>query len=127
MDNLPRRETLYVNREDFRQVEEEERNNYLLKILENIGVPVEGLFENNSIKNRIKLKELLSKYKVTVVLESSGDMDIYYESDLIAKWFKPRYILRQDHSEPDPSKKLFFEMILDYVSVWDETQEEENE
>jgi len=49
-----------------------------------------------------------------------GGLKIYHEKDIIGEWFKCEYILKKDIGEIDPRKKLFFEMKVNFWSVFED-------
>lgn len=123
-------ETLYLNREDAKSVEEEERDLFVKAILAELDLP--GLDEIwadehlESVEKKIELKRLLAKYNIEI-LEQDRSVEIYVERELIAIWRKPRFRLLTDMKQISPSKKLFYEMTIDCESIFDEQEEEEQE
>lgn len=124
------KQVLYIDREDYRKIEEEERNKFVKNVLLAMDLPIEDIWPGLelSTEEKIALRQLLGKYKV-LIAGHGRDVEIYVENELIAHWRQPRYRLMVDNSELDPSKKVFFEMTLDYSSVFDTedewTEEEE--
>jgi hypothetical protein len=104
------------------QVEEEEKSVFLKAILENIGVPIENIWaEDNSLtmQGKVKLHSTLSSYNMVMVDDRDGGLKIYVDKDIIGIWKKPSYILKMDHSQIDPKKKLFLEMHTDCWTVFE--------
>ena len=126
------KQVFYIDREDYRKTEEEERNKFVKNVLLEIGLPVDEVWSGVelSTEEKIALRQLIGKYNV-LITGHGRDVEIYVENELIAQWRQPRYRLMVDNSELDPSKKVFFEMTLDYSSVFDDENEwdekEENE
>jgi hypothetical protein len=115
--------TFYINREDAKTVEEEERHNFLRSILTSIGIPFEDIWpEDAEITNKIKieLRSLLQKYDITILDKADKSTDIYVDKDLIGQWKRPTYKLKHDASQIVHSKKVFLEMTIEYESVFDE-------
>jgi hypothetical protein len=120
--------TILLNsNENTRRIEDEEKTRFVRLILEAMGLPLEDLWDedgNLPIDNKIKFRALLSKYGVQVIDDTDGEVKIYVDKDLVAIWEKPRYILRRDPSELDPTRKLFLEM---HVKNWSLFEENNNE
>lgn len=111
--------------ENTHQVEEEEKSLFVRGVLENIGLPLENVWEGDdpliSLQAKMKLRQVLSSYDVLVVDDRDGGLQIYVDKDMIAQWNKPSYILKKDHSQIDPKKKMFLEMHTDTWSVFENT------
>lgn len=116
--------TIFINREDIKIVDEE-RNKFIKATLEELGLPLEDIWpeEELTIEQKQKFRTLLQKYDVSVVLGADKTVDIYVGKDCIAKWYKPHFKLRTDHSQIDPAKKVYFEVEINYYSVFEEKDE----
>lgn len=116
---------IYINREDAREVEEEERDRFIKAVLEELGLPIQEVWpdEKLTIEQKQKFRILLDKYDVSIIFAGGGAVDIYVGKDCIAKWTKPHFKLRTDHSQVDPAKKIYLEMEIDYYSVFEEKEE----
>jgi hypothetical protein len=109
--------------ENFRQVEEEERNKFLRDLLDQMGVPIEDLWEDGkslSVEQRIKLREILPHFNVQIVDDSDGHVIVYVDKEKVGEFFKSSYKLRQDLSQLDPKKRLFTEMEINFWSIFEE-------
>ena len=116
--------SIYIDREDFKKVEEQEKFTWTIKIISSIGITTEELeipenVEDLTVEFRKNMRGLLQKYDIKIVDEHDGNLKIYVEDNLIGEWHKPQYILRTDLSAIEPSKRLYTEMILDHWSVFD--------
>ena len=120
--------TILLNsNENTRQVEDEEKTRFVRLILETMGLPLEDIWDedgNLSVDNKIKFRALLSKYGVQVIDNTDGEVKIYADKDLVAIWEKPKYVLRKDQSELDPTRKLFLEMHVKNWSLFEEINNE---
>lgn len=108
--------------ENVRQVEEEEKSKFIKDILIQIGLPVEEFWTSDkplSVKERIKLREILSAYNIIIIDDLDGHMQIFVENDLVAEWNKCSYKLKKDLRQIDPKKRLFLEMTIDTWSVFE--------
>ena len=116
--------SIYIDREDVRKTEEQEKFTWTINVISNIGITSDELeipenVEELSVEFRKNMRALLQKFDVKIVDEHDGNIKIYVEDNLIAEWHKPQYILRTDLSAIEPSKRLFVEMITDHWSVFD--------
>jgi len=120
--------TILLNsNENTRKVEEEEKSNFVRSILTEMGLPLEGIYDENgmlSYEGKVNLRSLLSKYGVQVIDTYEGEIKIYADRDLVASWNKPKYVLRQDLSELDPTKRLFLEMHINNWSIFEDATAE---
>lgn len=102
------------------QIEREEKQIFLKNILEQIGVPINELWNADielSIELQMKINDLMKKYLIQVVDENGGDMNIYVEQEKIATWYKPFYKLKKDITNLDPKNQMFLEMEIDTWSI----------
>lgn len=113
-----------INREDYNSFTDEAKYNFIKDVFLNIGLPVEGCYPENykeqTVKQRIELRELLKKFNV-ILSENSREMaEIIVDGKVIAKWSKPFCTLKQDYQTLDPQKKYYLEVKLDCYSIFDE-------
>lgn len=113
--------TIFVDRDNYKEVEEEEKNRFLKGVLQDIGIPVEDVWPglSLSVEEKIELRKMLGKYDITI-LGQGGNVEIYVKDELVASWSRPRYRLLVDDKELDPAKKLFLEMTINCSSIFDE-------
>jgi hypothetical protein len=120
--------TILLNsNENTRQVEHEERENFIRSVLGEMGLPLEDVYEDDgslSLDGKVRLRSLLGQYGVQVIDNRDGEVKIYADRELVAIWNKPKYSLRKDLLELDPTKKLFLEMRINSWSVFEETTSE---
>lgn len=120
--------TLLLNHdENTKLVEEEERNKFLYALLEQIGIPVNEFWTNDSvltIEQRMKLRNILSTYNIQVIDDLDGHMQVYVEDDLVGEWFKCEYKLKRDLRQRDLKKQLYLEMQVNYWSIFEEQESE---
>ena len=115
--------SIYIDREDVKSTEEQEKFSWIINTISNIGIVEELQIPENvedlSVEFRKNMRGLLQKFDIKIVDERDGNIKIYVEDNLIGEWHKPQYILHTDRSAIEPSKRLFVEMILDHWSVFD--------
>lgn len=114
--------------ESTRKVEEEERTRFLRNVLEQMGIPVNEFWSEESVNltvsQKIKLRQILSTYSVQVLDDVDGNLQIFMDNEKIASWEKPLYKLKKDLREIDPRKKLYLEMLIDCWTIFDDSTEE---
>lgn len=116
--------TILLNyNENTRQVENEERDNFLYSLLEKMGLPIADIWNSGEpleISQKIKLRELLTTYNVQVIDEADGHMQVFVDRELVGEWNKCTYKLKKDLQQLDRKKQLYLEMTTDCWSVFDE-------
>lgn len=87
-----------------------------------IGVPVDDVWPNLelTIDDKIKLRDMLSKLNIDIIDVGDREYELYHEDDLLAKWYKPRYVLKRDLGARTLNRQLFYEMIIKTWSVFEE-------
>lgn len=116
--------------ENVQEVEEEEKTRYLRSILEQMGIPIQEFWTTDSklsIKQRMKLREILGKWGVQVIDDLDGHMQIYVEGELVAEWLKSTYKLKRDLRERDPRKQMYLEMEVNCWSLFEESELQEQQ
>jgi hypothetical protein len=117
--------SIYIDRSDAKEIEEEERNLFIRSILEQLGVPLDQIWPDISltIENKIKLRQLLSKLEIEIIDTGDRGCTIYNNDTKLGEWFKPKFILREDKKARTLSKKLYYEMVIKTWSVFDQQEE----
>lgn len=122
--------TILLNyNENIRKVEEEEKNRFLYCLLEQMGIPIADFWsvdEALSAAQKIKLMGLLSSYAIQVLDDHEGNLTVYAENELVGEWHKCSYKMKKDLRQLDPKKRLYFEMEINYWSIFDDAPENEN-
>ncbi len=113
--------SIYLDREDSKSVEEEERNLFIKSILSEVGVPLEDVWPDISlnVEQKIKLRALLEKLGIEIINDGDRGSEIYYQNNLLAKWNKPTFLLREDKKAKNLNKRLYFEMVISTWSVFE--------
>jgi hypothetical protein len=113
---------LLNHNENLPQVEEEEKSKFVRTTLEEVGIPLEGTWDENgqlSVQGKIKLRSLLGTFEIEIIDNQGEDLQIYHQNNLIGEWRKPRYVLKEDYNARDPRKKFFLEMHIDFSSIFE--------
>lgn len=132
----------WADRDNYREVEQEWKYEWIFYILSNIGLAEEvlmdcfpeGGFEDFGIDHRQKLRKHCDDHNITIVDDRDGGLKIYVrisydgkeEQVLIAEWKKCLFNLREDREEVNPSKKLYIEIVANPWATFEE-QDENNE
>jgi len=119
--------SIYLDREDAKKVENEESNIFVRSILEKIGVPLKDIWPEIelNVKQKVLLRDLLIKLDIEIINNFDREYEIYCGDNLLAKWSKPKFILREDKKARNPNKRFYYEMVINTWSVFD--QEEKSE
>jgi len=107
-------------KDNTHQIEEEEKFKFLQCLLEMLGFEDEILQANYSdltIEEKINFSQMLDKNKLRVI--DTGDVEVYMEDDLLARWHKPTYKLKRDFSK-DIKNQLYQEMVYNFYTIFDE-------
>ena len=124
---------LLNSNENTRQVEDEEKTRFTREILENLGIPLDNIWDENgemSVDSKIRFRSILSTYNIQVIDDHDGGLKIYVEVEngdnkehtLIGEWKKCTYVLKQDLKQIDPTKKLYLEMNIENWSIFENTE-----
>lgn len=122
---------IFVDREDIRTIEEEEKSNFIKNTLTSIGLPEEDIkncfpVEGKvlSVQNKISLRKLCENFQISIFDDLDGGIKIYVteakEKTLVAEWKKCWFALRIDPSEIDRSKRTFAELHFKWWTVFEE-------
>ena len=120
--------SIYIDREDAKTLEDDERNIFLRSILEQVGVPLEDVWPDISltVEQKVKLRDLLSKLEIQIIDDGDRGYTIYHQDSKLGEWFKPRFILRQDQGARTLSKQLYYEMVIKTWSIFEENENDDN-
>lgn len=112
--------SIFVDREDVKTVEEEERNGFIKDTLKQIGLDIDDIWPEIllSLEEKIKLRDYLNKFDI-LILDTKDTFEIYVGKELVAKWYRPLFALKTDLSEINPSKKIFVEMTIMHESIFE--------
>lgn len=108
-------------KENLKKVEEEEKYRFVKSVLAAIGINIDFWKEDLlSVQDRIKLKGILSSYKISIIDSFDGHLQVFANDDLIGEWRKCTFKIKQDLSIKDPKKRKFIEMETDFWTTFDE-------
>lgn len=101
-----------LQRSEQQEVELREKTNFINDILLRIGFYAsEADFEEIvSMQSLRKLKNLLNKCNIEILDDCNNGIKIYLENKLVAEWFKPSYVLKNNPNVIDPKKRFYLEM-----------------
>lgn len=113
--------SIYLDRDDAKVVEEEERNLFIKSVLEEVGVPLDDVWPDISItvEQKIKLRSLLEKLEIEIIDDGDRGCEIYHNNTKLGQWNKPKFILREDNKARNVHKRYFFEMVINTWSVFE--------
>lgn len=123
---------LAVDREDAIDIAKEFQYIWIRNVLLETGMDIEDCFPEGddsnemSVQQKVKLRKILETNKIEVLDSDSGGINIYFDRELIGIWKKPYYILREDLSQINPKKKLFTIVKIEYWSIFDDDEEEDD-
>lgn len=120
--------SIYIDREDHKSIEEEERNLFLRGVLEEVGVPVDDIWPELelTVEQKVEMRDLLTKLDIDIIADNDRGYKIYHEDSLLAEWFKPRFILREDKGAKVFSSKLYYEMVIKTWSIFEQEESDDN-
>lgn len=113
--------------DNVHSVEEEEKTRFLRSILEQMGLPIQEFWADDSLLNieqKIKLRNLMAMYSIQVIDDRDGHLAIFVEGELVGEWNKCTYKLKRDPSQIDRRKQLYLEMEVNCWSLFEESQNE---
>lgn len=115
------KKSVYLDREDAKIIEVEERNLFFKGVLEELGVPLEEVWPDISmtVDQKISFRNLLDKLEIFIIDNGDREYTIYNKDILLAKWYKPKFVLHKDLKAKKLSKKLFYEMIVETWTIFD--------
>lgn len=87
-----------------------------------MGVPLEDIWPDISlgVEQMVKLRDLLSKLELEIIDDGDRGTKIYNNETLLGEWKKPRFVLRTDNAARTFAKKLYYEMITDTWTIFEE-------
>lgn len=114
---------LLSKNEDIKAFEEEQRQCFLYQLLSNLGVSLSEVWEEDtpiSILEKIELLKILRQRDLTVIEEIDGSMEVFLKDEKIGEFKKCNYKLKQDLSEKDAKKRLYFEAEVTFWTIFEQ-------
>lgn len=98
---------------------------FLRSLLELMGVPIDDFWSTEeevklSVDQKIKLRDILTKYSIQVIDDNDGGMKIYVDKTLVGEFLKSTFKLKRNIEELDPKKQLYLEMTINYNSMFEQ-------
>lgn len=107
--------------EDTKDVERQEQARFIKTVLDALEVHIDWNPEDIlTIENKLKLRHSLETYNINILNDTDGCVKIFANKELIGDWSKPYYILKQDYSQIDHDKKLYFEMHINFWTIFEQ-------
>lgn len=110
-----------INRDQAKQVEAQQRHEFVAHVLQEMGLPEDLLneclpeaVEEFTSDKKLKLRELLSKFNIRIISDLDNGLKIYVDGEQVAEWCKCSFIWKEDLSELDPNQRLYAEMHMNY-------------
>jgi hypothetical protein len=110
---------------------EEERLQFLVFVLDSMGLDLGGCFpdplnpKNIKVEHREKFSEVLDKFNISVLDYKDKTFDVFLEKDKIASWGKHWVELKKDLSEVDPKRRIYITIHLECWSVFEQSKDDE--
>jgi hypothetical protein len=120
--------SIYIDREDARKVEEEERDTFIKGVLTSIGIPLDDVWPGERLENveqKIEFQKRMEEFELDILNDGDHGVKIYVGDELIAEWFRPQFVMHTDRRARRPSKRLFYEMTIRFWSMFEEGEEDE--
>lgn len=104
-----------VERHEQREKENEEKSKWIFSILDRLGIPtsdwkIDGA--DQMMPTLRKIRRQLQTFDLEIVDNCNCGIDIYFKGQLLAKWERPQYILKEKKQERDPKFRYYLEMHL---------------
>ena len=103
---------ILVNRNEARDVENTTRGEWVISVLEALGVPVDDWPKEPSYEDLRKMRNTLKALDVDIIDDRENGIEIYFQNNLIAEWRRPFFKLMKDPNERDPKYQRYLEMTL---------------
>lgn len=107
--------------DNTKEVEEEEKNRFLRRLFNEMGLLIDFWAEEDltlNVDQRTKLRKLLLTNNLQVIDDLDGNIKVYLEKDLIGNWEKPTYKLKKDLSQLNYRKQVYVEMSISYWDIF---------
>lgn len=107
--------------ENTKLIEDQESSRFVRSVLESAGIDLSEVWieEELTLDQKVQLRHILSQYQIQIIEDGDGSVEIFLEKESIAKWHKPTYVLKHDHSQLDPKDRLYLEMKVKYSTAFD--------
>ena len=124
---------IYVDREDIKTVEEEQRGLFVREVIELFEPehpdfpPFDEIWpegEDLSVDQKIILRRFLGRLDIEITDTGDREVEIYLHDELVAKWFKPFVRLKKDMKQRSPAKQVYAEVAIRYWTKYDDQGEE---
>ncbi len=110
---------ILVNRSEATKVENEEKINWVMNVLETMGIPIDNWLKEPTMDNLRQIRSDLRKLDIDIIDDSNGGIEIYFQGKLLGEWRRPNYVLKEDVQERNRDYRYYLEMHLNRKSVFD--------
>jgi hypothetical protein len=107
---------ILADRSDFRQTESEEQYEFTKYVLSSIGLPDDLIadvlpeYKDFTVDLKIKLREVLKKFNVSIVDDRDGGIQYYVDNEPVAEWRKPFFKIVQNTRAKGISERTYIEI-----------------
>ena len=118
--------TILLDRtENIKNFEAQEQSRFVYTVLEALGVPAEwdNPDEPMSVEQKRKFRKICEDYSISIVDDTDGGVKIFDDKGLVGEWFKCKYKFKEDHSHPNPKKRMYMEANLNFWARFEEEEE----
>lgn len=111
--------------ENTRRFEATEQARFVSTVLDWLEVPIEwNPDEEMTVEAKQRYRKTLSDFSVSVVDDSDGGVEVFASNELVGRWDKCTYTLKQDTSQPDPRKRLYMEANVNFWAKFEDLDDE---
>jgi len=116
-------EIIILKRDQQLELELKHKSQWIRDILSKIGLPVEDWSETLSMNDIRHIRAELKSLEIDIIDDTDNGIEIYYQNNLIAKWLRPRYVLRENPHERNPKDRYYLEMHINCHDVFSQNQD----
>lgn len=112
--------------EDTREFESQEQSRFINSIFEALELPIN--FDPDApltVEIRQEIRQKLKEFNIDIIDDMDKGIKIYIGDDIIAEWYKTIFKLKQDISQKDPQDRLYIEANINFWSVFEDKEEDD--
>jgi hypothetical protein len=101
--------------ENIQEVELQEQSRFIKSIIDVLEFPISwNPDEPLTMETKISLRKQFDKFSIHILDDMNGGLKIYANSELLAEWKKPVYILKEDKN-----KNIYKEMNVSFTTSFE--------